>query len=228
MSDPSILEPIPPRQQPAMTPNEIFTYYRRNPRTGVDVPGQFLWTPTDGDIRDFDPLVIAQSPTEVIPPAPLSPPTDAKTRQAVGLLVEPSPEEIAEWDQAAVGILGLADVARKYYNGCTCGTTYVNNCAHFLSNAFILAGYAELLRSPLITAKCPHGRPIRAQDMLRWFQAKQSGFSGARVQRNTGIWATYQEKPGWQHVVVINSNAWLYYGTGDYWDWPVQWNYRIA
>ena len=143
-------------------------------------------------------------------------------------MVEPSQEEIEQITSSEVGVLSLNNVGAKYYNGCTCGTRYDNNCAHFLSNAFILAGYTDLLTSSLITERCPHKRPIRAQDMLKWFQAKQTGFHGGRVQRNSGWWATYQETRGWQHVVVIDANSWVHYGTGDYYDWPVQWNYRIA
>lgn len=120
-----------------------------------------------------------------------------------------------------------SDVSRRYYRGYICEHSYENNCAHILSNAFILADYRDLLISSLITHRCSHGRPTRVRDMLRWFQSKQNGFYGARVKSNTGIWSSYQEKTGRSHVVVMDSNAWSHYGTGDFWDWNVQWNYRI-
>jgi hypothetical protein len=206
---------------------DIYTHYRHDPNTGQDVPGRFLWTPIDPAAAEFDePLVCNPAPTELLRPPPEIPSSE-RTLAATGLSIEPSPEDVGEGVLGEVGLLTLRGVCDRYYNGCTCRTSYNNNCAHYLSNAFILAGYSELTTSPIITARCPHRRPIRAQDMLRWFQSKQTGYRGTRIVRNTGIWATYQETSGWQHVVVIDTDRWIHFGTGDYHTWPVQWNYRI-
>lgn len=207
---------------------EFYTHYRINPKTGNEVAGRYVWTPIDPASETIDEVLVCNPPpTEFLLP-PESPPSKDKTLAAVGRLVEPNLDEIESLDLTDIGILSLNNVGGKYYAGCTCGTRYDNNCAHFLSNAFVLAGYGDLLTSSLITARCPHKRPIRAQDMLKWFQAKKTGFYGGRVQRSTGWWAVYQETSGWQHVVVIDSTNWLYYGTGDYYDWPTQWNFRIS
>jgi hypothetical protein len=114
-----------------------------------------------------------------------------------------------------------------------CGCREVNNYAHYLSNAFILSGQSELLTSPLITARCYCGgqRAIRAYDMLQWFQKKTRETNGnvfiGLPPRNSGWWATYQETSGNKHVLIIDCDQWVYYGTGDYPDWPVQWNYKF-
>jgi hypothetical protein len=206
--------------------SDIYTHYRLHPESGKEVPGRFLWTASAPDAPEFpNVLVCNPSPTELISPLSVER-SDAMPLAAVGALVEPTLEEAKRLEEGP-GILSLRAVCDRYANRCVCGTTYQDNCAHFLSNAFILAGYSDLLTSSIITARCPQRRPIRAQDMLRWFQARQTGFLGSRIQRNTGIWATYQETSGWRHVVVIDTNRWLYYGTGDYHTWPVQWNYRI-
>ncbi|MFI8735364.1 hypothetical protein ACIGKM_05565 [Ectopseudomonas toyotomiensis] len=208
--------------------SDIYTHYRINPKTGSEVAGRYIWTPNDESVEGFDDVLVCNpAPTELL--APLDEElSEYRTQAAVGQLVEPTIDYVKELDSSSVGILSLNNVGSRYYNGCTCGGRYDNNCAHFLSNAFILAGYRDLLTSSIITARCSHGRPIRAQDMLRWFQAKNTGFHGGRIQRNSGWWATYQETRGAQHVVVIDANNWVHYGTGDYHTWPTQWNYRIA
>jgi hypothetical protein len=118
----------------------------------------------------------------------------------------------------------LSGVASVWTNSCTGGDSYDNNCAHFLSDAFIRAGFTELLPpNPYINARCSASakRPIRARDMWNWFQSK--GVSTSRtVTRNTGWWAIFQlnESTYWGgHVVVLDSNNWQYYGTGYYGDW---------
>lgn len=120
----------------------------------------------------------------------------------------------------------LETVAGKYYRGCDCGTRLSNNCAHFLSNAFILAGYTELLDSPLIAERCPAGRPIRAQDMLRWFQSKSRNFHAGIPASGTGFYAAYQEKPDRRHVMILDTGSGKYFGTDNCVAWPVQWYYQ--
>lgn len=123
----------------------------------------------------------------------------------------------------------LAEVAKAYHEGCVCGdknTFKKHNCTHYLSNAFIEAGYTELLTSPLFTVRCPEGRPVRAQELMKWFQLKSKQFHSGRVAPNTGYWASYQEKPGWRHVTLLDSDTGTFYGTADCPKWPVQWNYQ--
>ncbi len=120
----------------------------------------------------------------------------------------------------------LKKVAKNYERGCVCGTRLSNNCAHYLANAFILAGYDELLKDPEIGERCPAGRPIRAQDMMHWFQRKAKRFQQGKLERGTGLWATYQEKPNRRHVLISDSDSQRYYGTDNCLSWPVQWHYQ--
>lgn len=118
----------------------------------------------------------------------------------------------------------LAGVISAWSNKCEGGDSYENNCAHFLSDAFIRAGFSELAGSNShINARCNTSarRPIRARDMWSWFQSKAVRTS-RNIQRNTGNWAIFQLKESvyWGgHVVVLDSNAWSYAGTGWYGEW---------
>jgi len=122
----------------------------------------------------------------------------------------------------------LREVAREYENACVGGQRESNNCAHFLSNAFIEAGFDELMDDPAITTRCRcrAGRPIRAQEMLAWFQQKADRFHAGYPPDNTGLWAVYQEKPGRRHVVLIDTDKDKFYGTANCVNWPVQWAYQ--
>ena len=122
----------------------------------------------------------------------------------------------------------LKEVAMAYTETCVGGDRESNNCAHFLSDAFIRAGYTELLDSELITERCTcgAGRVVRAQEMLKWFQSKSKRFHSGRLEAGTGFWATYQEKPGRRHVTILDANTGRFYGTADCKNWPVQWNYQ--
>lgn len=120
----------------------------------------------------------------------------------------------------------LEDAAKAYTETCAGGDRLSNNCAHFLSDAFLRAGFTELETSELITERCPHGRAIRAQDMLRWFQQKKDRFQNGRPEPNTGYWACYQEKRGRRHVTIIDSDTGKFYGTDDCKEWPVQYSYQ--
>ena len=108
----------------------------------------------------------------------------------------------------------LEDAAKAYNETCAGGDRVSNNCAHFLSDAFIRAGFTELETSDLITERCPHGRPLRAQEMLKWFQSKAERFHSGRLEPNTGYWASYQENPrrscdhtGHQHRVYARQRT---------------------
>jgi len=137
-----------------------------------------------------------------------------------------SQHEIEQMHVASSYVPTLEDAAKAYTETCTGGDRTSNNCAHFLSDAFIRAGFTDLETSDLITERCPHGRPLRAQDMLKWFQSKSQRFHTGRVEPNTGFWASYQEKPGRRHVTILDSNTGKFYGTADCKNWPVQWNYQ--
>ncbi|MEV0703819.1 hypothetical protein AB0I53_38710 [Saccharopolyspora sp. NPDC050389] len=119
----------------------------------------------------------------------------------------------------------LSAVGAYYEDGCAGGdnTAYANNCAHFLSNAFIRAGYAELsVANPHIHARCTPGRrPLRARNMWSWLQEKAVRTS-TTLQPNTGWWAVFQLKESayWGgHVVLLDSDTWAYYGTSWHDDW---------
>lgn len=121
-------------------------------------------------------------------------------------------------------VASLSRIASFWTNSCEGGDRYENNCAHFLSDAFIRAGFTELLPpNPSINARCSTSakRPIRARDMWSWFQTKAVRTSRT-VTRDTGWWAIFQlnESAYWGgHVVVLDSNNWQHYGTGYYSDW---------
>ncbi|MEM6252862.1 MAG: hypothetical protein AAF821_08065 [Cyanobacteria bacterium P01_D01_bin.156] len=150
-------------------------------------------------------------------------------------------------DKHSFGILGprasIALAAARFTESCEGGGFFKNNCAHFLANAFILAGYDELTSpQPFFEARCyftdnpeypgcnpEFRRPVRAREMEKWFQLKAtqekdlSGTLGGTVQKRfesikgTGFWAVFQQQPGgyWGgHVCIIDTETWTYYGTG--------------
>lgn len=111
---------------------------------------------------------------------------------------------------------------------CAGGDVYENNCAHYLSNAFLLAG-ADDLKVPhsCIAARCgtSEERPIRARNMHCWFQQKAVRASRKLV-KNDGFWAVFQLKEDeyWGgHVAIIDSDKWEYFGTGWYEEWEQYW-----
>lgn len=119
----------------------------------------------------------------------------------------------------------LPGAFQKFKLGCTCKTSYENNCAHYLSNAFLLQD--PNLKFPAAAAKCPHGRLIRAKELLKWFQSLGPEFK----QDHSGIrdfyWLVYQESEGQGHVLIHRdkSGAFEYKGTTNLPEWPVQWHY---
>ncbi|MFZ3493284.1 hypothetical protein ACODT5_08650 [Streptomyces sp. 5.8] len=115
----------------------------------------------------------------------------------------------------------LSSVAHYWTESCVGGDSYPNNCAHFLSDAFIRAGYTELVvANPHIHARCgtwAH-RPVRARDMWSWFQSKAIRHSRTPAP-HTGWWAVFQldETVYWGgHVVLFDSDTWTFYGTGSW------------
>ena len=122
----------------------------------------------------------------------------------------------------------LAVVAKQYTGTCVGGQRESNNCAHFLSDAFIRAGYTELLKRREVVERCRCGanRVVRAQDMLKWFQEKAERFQAGTPEKGTGMWAAYQEKPNKRHVLIYDADTGKYYGTDNCVNWPVQWYYQ--
>lgn len=125
----------------------------------------------------------------------------------------------------------LEGVCKIFEEKCSGGGRFPNNCAHYLSNAFILAGYSELNQSQnCVGARCNernicdlgdhlNHRIIRAKELRCWFASNAT--KETSVTRGTGFWAVYQERAsdGQGHVVIIDTNTWKYYGTGWYSDW---------
>jgi hypothetical protein len=135
------------------------------------------------------------------------------------------PDEGTSQDQQKLKTGQTIEGAAKLYSaGCAGGDEYPNNCAHFLSDAFIRAGFADLGNShTCINARCGTSakRPIRAREMRCWFESMATS-TGDAVQKNTGIWAVFQLKESvyWGgHVAIIDSDNWKFYGTGWYGDW---------
>jgi hypothetical protein len=126
----------------------------------------------------------------------------------------------------------IEGAAKLFARECAGGDEYDNNCAHFLSNAFILAGFDELRSSHACIengARCATSakRPVRARNMWCWFKEKAAR-RGTTVSKNTGIWAVFQldEPVYWGgHVAIIDSDRWKFYGTGWYSDWN-QYSYQ--
>jgi hypothetical protein len=118
----------------------------------------------------------------------------------------------------------LSSVGSHWTESCLGGDTFANNCAHFLSDAFIRAGYTELATAnPYIHARCytTARRPIRARDMWAWFQSRAVRTSSTPMP-NTGWWAVFQldEQVYWGgHVLLLDTGTWTYYGTGYHGTW---------
>jgi hypothetical protein len=145
--------------------------------------------------------------------------------QSPSLLTASSPTEGGPSDQAKlISGVSLEGAAKVFVRGCLGQvSTYPNNCAHYLSNALIIAGYSELASPlPCVTHRCGKPecisggkRPTRANDMRCWFLAKDANPMSS-VKKGSGFYAVYQERQsdGQGHVVILDSNAWKFYGTG--------------
>lgn len=110
----------------------------------------------------------------------------------------------------------------KYKDACECGERFENNCAHFLSNAFLLQD--PNIRFPAGLEKCTKGRLKRAKEMLAWFRTLNPQFK----ENHTGItdyyWFVYEESPvGQGHVCIhLEKNGnYDWRGTTDIPNWPV-------
>jgi hypothetical protein len=164
-------------------------------------------SPAEPTAEDDSQITIVDSPFPVFPV--LLEPTGLGERLKVSPEALPSTFMVQAWN--------------SYSGRCVCGTTYANNCAHYLTNAFALAGATF----PAGTAKCPQGRMIRAKEVLSWFRSLATGFESDHNSITEGYWFVYQESGGQGHVCMHReaTDSYLWRGTGDYPSWPVQWHY---
>lgn len=144
---------------------------------------------------------------------------------------DPQPAAAAHIAQLEVAVAKSIPGAAALYSGdCQGGDRYKNNCAHFLSDAFIRAGYSELAPpAACIEARCSTSarRPIRARNMWCWFKGMATE-SRTTLPRNEGLWAVFQldESQYWGgHVLIIDTTNNVYYGTANYPNWD-QYFYR--
>lgn len=145
------------------------------------------------------------------------------------LVTSASPVAGTAADQQKLTAGQTIEGAAKVFNRDCLGkvSSYQNNCAHYLSDAFIEAGFSELAVAHSCVSSggrcgpphCTSGgkRPIRARDVRCWFNEKDAN-PDSTVGKGTGHYAVYQERQsdGQGHVVILDSDNWKYYGTGWY------------
>lgn len=118
----------------------------------------------------------------------------------------------------------IAGAAALFKKECVGADSYQNNCAHYLSDAFLRAGYDELKSpAPCVNARCGSTakRPVRARDMWCWFQAMATETS-QKLPSGKGFWAVFQldEAAYWGgHVVIVDTDANVAYGTDNFPTW---------
>ncbi len=123
-------------------------------------------------------------------------------------------------------LTSLSAAYDAYVDSCDCGDRFSDNCAHFVSNALIRAGYTLGGGT-----KCRCGRLIRAKELLAWVRSRPGRrFSQNHQGLSSGVWIVYQERDDGQGHILFHKEAsgrhsWK--GTGDYPDWPVQWHYSF-
>jgi hypothetical protein len=126
-------------------------------------------------------------------------------------------------DRPLAATAWMERVFNRFTMSCICGTSYANNCAHYLSNAMALEG----VTFPAGLAKCPRGRLIRAKELLGWFRPFATGFRPNCSGITSGYWFVYQEYNGQGHVCIHYHlpSGYLWRGTTDLPSWPIQWHY---
>jgi hypothetical protein len=123
----------------------------------------------------------------------------------------------------------LATAFSNYRGACDCGEDLGNNCAHYLSDALIRAGYTELdggtgalYRRRNGRVVCKAGRPVRARELRDWFAGQASATHSGEPTDDSRYWAVYQERAadGQGHVLIHHhtgtGTAYDWRGTGDY------------
>lgn len=122
----------------------------------------------------------------------------------------------------------LSNAFNLYEDKCDCGDRYENNCAHFLSNALIKAGF----RMPSWGAKCRSGRMIRAKELRDWAKSIPNVvFKANHNSINSGHWFVYQERAsdGQGHVCIHleKPDSYQWVGTGNFPNWELQEHYKF-
>ncbi|KAK4861600.1 hypothetical protein LT330_003635 [Penicillium expansum] len=155
----------------------------------------------------------------------MAPPTPVEVPgMPAAAIVAPRAASLETETRRAFATPTMSAIAAYWHRSCAGGDSYQGtNCAHFLSDTFIRAGFTELNPpNPHINARCPTTarRPVRARDMWSWFQSK-ARVTSRTAQRNTGWWAVFQLDESYYggHVAVLDSDAWVYYGTAWYATW---------
>ena len=154
---------------------------------------------------------------------------------SIRVLGDPTLGEKTDQNALTAGVT-IQGAAKVFTKSCEGGGSQSNNCAHYLSNAFIKAGFTDFDGDhDCVEARCSFaeqgyqkcsftaGKPYRvtrAKDLRCWFKEKATS-TATTVSKNTGFWAAYQEQAsnGQGHVAIIDTNKWLYYGTGWYSAW---------
>jgi hypothetical protein len=175
---------------------------------GIKFDDSDLFTPSPRNVFDDVQVTITGVPPQPIPPSPL------------GAEIREKPLNIR--DQAF-----LKSTFELYRGRCECGEAYVNNCAHYLTDAMVRAGLPKPF--PNAYEKCPKGRLKRAKETLEWFKTFKTGFKeNHQGLALTGYWFVYQEDASGQGHVCVHleaSGSFTVRGTGDYSGWPVTWHY---
>lgn len=132
----------------------------------------------------------------------------------------------------------LATAFSNYRGSCDCGEDLGNNCAHYLSDALIRAGYTALdggtgalYRRRNGRVVCKAGRPVRARELRDWFAGQATDTHSGEPADDSRYWAVYQERAadGQGHVLIHHhtgtGTAYDWRGTGDYPSWRTQDHY---
>lgn len=131
-----------------------------------------------------------------------------------------------------------------FNDSCICGESFRYNCAHFLSDALMKAGYKIKNKEGMdVFNRCKQGRPTRAKELLEWAKFMREKNSGLKRLSHdakhghpkpiaAGFWFVYQENSSGQgHVCFHHETSETSYETrgrgGEYPDWPVQWHFSF-
>ena len=180
-------------------------------------------------------MVIKKITSEAVPPQDLSTTkVDATADVPFELILQPkslltpaSPVKGIPQDQAKLARGKTIEGAAKLFEPACLdidSSGYLNNCAHYLSNAFIKADFVELTypqdfikhRCGLPNCSSGGNRPIQAIALKRWWKEEKNVTPRSSVDKGTGFYAVYQQRQsdGQEHVVILDSNTWKFYGTG--------------
>lgn len=146
----------------------------------------------------------------------IAPPEPPRLRDAG---IRPATLEECEEIKKSARVRTIESAAAHFVGYCLGGDRYANNCAHFLSDAFIRAGFE--LPANLYRCGTPSKRAIRARELRKWFKSMATDLR-RELPVKEGYWAVFQldEDAYWGgHVVIIDTDRNLYFGTGHYPHW---------